>query len=96
MDGCKSMHSLLKKDLGDIYVLTGKDDAYRGGTVIVPSYLAKGLEFDAVIIADASRDTYTEDDLDVKLLYVAMTRALHKLCIYHSGEPSPLLAGIDV
>ncbi|MBO5477039.1 MAG: AAA family ATPase [Clostridia bacterium] len=55
-------------------------EKYNGGVCIVTSYLSKGLEFDVVIVADAEDDNYNSDSkLDMKLLYVAMTRALHKL-----------------
>lgn len=46
--------------------------------LIVPSYLAKGLEFDAVIIAAFDIPFY-DSELDRKLLYVALTRAMHEL-----------------
>lgn len=74
-------------------IMTGKETEYRSGLVMLPSYLAKGLEFDAVIIANADNINYRENELDTKLLYVMMTRPLHKLYIYYSGELSPLLDG---
>ena len=46
---------------------------------ILPSYLSKGLEFDLVIIVN--RNNFKDNILDLKLLYVSMTRALHKLVI---------------
>lgn len=91
LDECNTVHAKLSKLVSGIYIVNGKDEAYNSGIVIVPSYLAKGLEFDIVFIANAGSDIYTEDELDVKLLYVAMTRPLHKLFIYHLGELSPLL-----
>ena len=49
--------------------------------------LSKGLEFDAVIINDASESIFSsKNDLDMKLLYVAITRALHEVEIIYSGE----------
>lgn len=55
-------------------------EKYNGGVCIVTSYLSKGLEFDVVIVADAEDANYDSNNkLDMKLLYVAMTRALHKL-----------------
>ncbi|KXL52154.1 helicase IV [Anaerotignum neopropionicum] len=65
-------------------LLEGKEDQYDHNIVVVPSYLAKGLEFDAVIIINID-DCYKEEELDLKLLYVAMTRALHKLYVF-SGK----------
>lgn len=52
---------------------------YDGGITIVPSYLSKGLEFDNVIIADFN--SYDNSEVDIKLLYVALTRAMHTLDI---------------
>lgn len=91
MDDCSEMFGYLKKIKDAPCIITGNEKEYRGGVVIVPSYLAKGLEFDAVMIADAGDGKYCEDELDAKLLYVAMTRALHRLYIYHSGELTSLL-----
>ena len=88
---CKEVHALLSKHTKDITLITGKEEVYKSGMVVLPSCLAKGLEFDAVIIFNADAVGYTEDELDIKLLYVAMTRSLHKLYIYHTGEVTPLL-----
>ena len=88
---CKEVHSLLSRHAKDITLITGKEEVYKSGIVVLPSCLAKGLEFDAVIIFNADAAGYTEDELDIKLLYVAMTRPLHKLYIYHTGEVTPLL-----
>lgn len=62
-------------------ILDEKVEHYHAGVIIVPSYFAKGLEFDAVLIVTLN-ETYTSNPLDVKLLYVAMTRALHVLNIF--------------
>ncbi len=88
---CKEVHSQLSKQVKDITLITGKEEVYKSGIVVLPSCLAKGLEFDAVVIFNADAEGYTEDELDIKLLYVAMTRPLHKLFIYHTGEMTPLL-----
>lgn len=62
-----------------------KDKQFRVCTI--SNQLAKGLEFDAVIINNASEDIYSsKSSLDMKLLYVAITRALHELDIIYSGE----------
>ena len=57
--------------------------------MIIPSYISKGLEFDAVIISNASTEMYGE--FDRNLFYVSITRALHKLVIFHSGKLTSLL-----
>lgn len=86
---------LKKAGLSDVQLITNKDLEYQGGIVIIPSYLAKGLEFDAVIVYDCSADTYFNDELHIKLFYVAITRALHKLYIYYREEPSELIKDIN-
>ena len=53
----------------------------------ISNQLAKGLEFDAVIINDANGSVYSSyNNLDMKLLYVAITRALHELDIVYAGK----------
>jgi len=60
------------------------------GVVVLPGYGAKGLEFDAVLVYDVSESSY-RSALDRRLLYIACTRALHRLFLYYSGKISPLL-----
>ena len=70
----------------NIHMISDKDSTYDGGISIVPSYLSKGLEFDAVIITNCDDFNYTSSEVDTKLLYVCMTRAMNTLDIY-SVEP---------
>lgn len=63
------------------------DERFRICTI--SNQLAKGLEFDAVIINNANENVYSvSNPLDMKLLYVAITRALHELDIVYTGEVS--------
>ncbi len=95
LDECKKVKKHLSKDKSlEAEMLTGKEDNYQGGVVILPSYLAKGLEFDAVFITGAESE-YTQNELDIKLLYVAMTRAHHKLYILQVGNTIPILSDIS-
>jgi len=58
----------------------------------ISNQLAKGLEFDAVIINNASENIYSSNStLDLKLLYVAITRALHELDILYVDEINKIL-----
>jgi DNA helicase-2/ATP-dependent DNA helicase PcrA len=82
MNGCLEFAEHLKKYISDFHIINGKE--YAGGLSIVPSYLVKGLEFDAVIISDAH--LYGVNVTDIKLLYVAMTRAMHYMDIYYIGD----------
>ncbi|WP_028393064.1 RNA polymerase recycling motor HelD [Bacillus cihuensis] len=63
---------------------------FTDGVMIIPSYLAKGIEFDAVIIYNASEDQYGLES-ERKLLYTSCTRAMHELCICFTGEMSPFI-----
>lgn len=60
------------------------------GVFIIPVYMSKGLEFDAVLICDADSQNYHDED-DRNLLYVACTRALHKLSLFCEKQVSPLI-----
>lgn len=81
----------------DVKTITDLDTVYQGGICVITSYLAKGLEFDGVIIANASKDVYnSEKSFDMKLLYVAMTRPLHELNILYDNEiTKPLVNEIE-
>ncbi len=71
-------------------LIQSKQEVYSGGLTVVPIYLAKGLEFDAVMIDQADQLSYRTDD--AKLLYVGCTRALHKLQLLYNGKCTALLA----
>ena len=65
--------------------------AIPGYTVLAPADAVKGLEFDGVIVADAGEREYPARALDSKLLYVCLTRALHRMAVFYEGRPTPLL-----
>lgn len=88
---CEYIQKELKKYRKDVKLIQSKDSEYHAGICIVPSYLAKGLEFDVVIIFNANKGNYTDTDLDIKLLYVTITRAMSKLDIFCTGELTSLL-----
>ena len=74
------LYKKIDKKNYEINLIAEKLDKFIGGSTIVPSYLSKGLEFDSVIIFDF--DKYDDSNIDIKLLYVAMTRAMHTLDIF--------------
>jgi DNA helicase II / ATP-dependent DNA helicase PcrA len=74
----------------EIHLLTKNTRSFVGGVVILPAYLAKGLEFDGVIVYDASVTNYHRD-AERKLLYTACTRAMHQLIVYYTGELTSFL-----
>ena len=65
--------------------------SFGSGILVLPIELVKGLEFDAVLIYDASADHYPEGDANVKRLYVAATRALHELKVFYKGKVTGLI-----
>lgn len=65
---------------------------FGNGIMVLPVEYTKGLEFDAVLILDPDRQEYPVDDGHAKLLYVAATRALHELCVLHTGNLTGLIA----
>jgi DNA helicase II / ATP-dependent DNA helicase PcrA len=72
--------------------LIGKETtSFDAGAVVIPSYLAKGVEFDAVIIYNGSGTQYGRDS-GRNLFYTACTRAMHVLYVYFVGEMSPLIS----
>lgn len=65
---------------------------FESGIMVLSVEYTKGLEFDAVLILNPSREDYPVDDGHAKLLYVAATRALHELCVLHTGNLTGLIA----
>ncbi len=78
------------KDRFDIQLIKSDGKADLRGIFIIPVYLSKGLEFDAVLICDADKGHYS-NAVDKKLLYISCTRALHRLSLFYTGAASPLL-----
>jgi len=73
-----SLDKLLKKKSKYSFgLIKGKEKEFQNELVIIPSYLTKGLEFDATIIFNPCRESYGDNLLDKRLLYVSLTRALH-------------------
>lgn len=65
---------------------------FGSGVMVLPVEYTKGLEFDAVVLYDPSKENYPAADAYVKLLYVAATRALHELVVIHQGDLTDLIA----
>ena len=76
----------------NISYINMNNSVYEGGICSISSQCSKGLEFDAVIIANVSEKTYSSDNnTDLKNLYVSMTRALHDLeILYQEPITKPL------
>ncbi|MEK4052410.1 RNA polymerase recycling motor HelD [Paenibacillus sp. FSL F4-0087] len=87
----KDIHEALSKVLPTAPKLIKKTTlAFERGVHVIPAYLAKGVEFDAVLIYDGSASQYAQEH-ERKLFYTACTRAMHLLHVYCMGKPSPFI-----
>ncbi|EJQ13758.1 DNA helicase UvrD [Bacillus cereus] len=90
-DECRDIYEKLTNAGLTVNFIEADQSKYEGGISVVPVYLAKGLEFDAVLLIDVDEEHYKNTKHDAKLLYVGCTRSLHDLWIFYSGEVSPLI-----
>ncbi|WP_339291525.1 RNA polymerase recycling motor HelD [Paenibacillus sp. FSL E2-0201] len=81
--GCENLRLVTKETL-----------TFEKGTLVIPAYLAKGVEFDAVLIYDASTQTYHRES-ERKLFYTACTRAMHRLLLYTTSDWSYFIQALD-
>jgi DNA helicase-2/ATP-dependent DNA helicase PcrA len=81
----KCVHSALQKQLPKLRLIEKETVTFEKGVLVIPSYLAKGVEFDAVIISNASNEFYGRES-ERKLFYTACTRAMHELHLFHTHE----------
>ncbi|NMO96767.1 AAA family ATPase [Paenibacillus lemnae] len=90
------LHEMLAGEWPELNLIDGGKGTYQGGLSILPVYLSKGLEFDAVIAADVDAYHYADKIWDAKLLYVGCTRALHELWLFYEDQlPACLHSGLD-
>lgn len=76
-----------------LQLITKDTQIFEKGIMVIPVYLAKGVEFDAVLVYDASPEAYSQE-YDRKLLYTACTRAMHRLHLYTTSEWSPYVQAL--
>ncbi|CAH0145901.1 DNA helicase IV [Peribacillus sp. Bi96] len=79
MKDCKLANEKLTGVHQGFHLIDEGGNIPKDKTLIVPSYLAKGLEFDVVFAISLEEVYCREKELDIKLLYVTMTRPLHRL-----------------
>jgi DNA helicase IV len=89
----RSIHRLLE-DLPEARLALDGRFTFRPGVDLTDVASVKGLEFDYVVVPDASARAYPDDPDARRRLHVAVTRAAHQLWIAAPGTPSPLLAGL--
>ncbi len=86
-------YSVLKEKVNNLRLIGKETVSFEKGVVVIPAYLAKGVEFDAVIIYNASEEVYGRE-IERKLFYTACTRAMHHLELYYMGSLSPFITEV--
>ena len=84
-----SLYELLLEE-HSVHFISQDSTRFTNGVSITSIRMAKGLEFDEVIVPDVDNRNYASD-YDRNLLYIACTRAMHKLTLFYTGSPSPFL-----
>ena len=79
-DQTEQLFKLINSEIS-ISKMNQNTEEYKRDLIILPSYIAKGLEFDAVIVYTDKNNVYTKQEK--YLFYVACTRAQHQLIIYN-------------
>lgn len=87
----KALLKALPADL-NARILDVNGELYEGGVLLARAGDIKGFEFDGVIIANASEARFPNTELDARLLYVCLTRPLHRLACLYEKTLTPLLA----
>ncbi len=90
---CREVYQSVRPSV-DIGLISNQNEVYEGDVVVIPSYLAKGLEFDAVLVNSVEDVEYHIPE-DRNLLYTVCTRALHELYLYYFDTMSSFISGID-
>jgi DNA helicase-2/ATP-dependent DNA helicase PcrA len=78
----------------ELQLIASEDDFMKRQTIIIPAFLAKGLEFDRIYAWNIGADTFTTEQ-DKLILYTICTRAMHELQLLNFGAPSPILANVE-
>ncbi len=85
----QTLYTTLSKDI-DVYLVKGSDNSFDKPLIITTASTSKGIEFDHVIIPNVDKECY-KGALGKNLLYVASSRALHKLDLLYTGELTTLI-----
>ena len=87
----KAYAQLLSRD-HEVHLVTQDSTSFHEGVTVCSVRMAKGLEFDEVVVLDVD-DTQYASEFDRNLLYVAVTRAMHDLHVLYRVSPSRFLPG---
>ncbi|SET03063.1 DNA helicase-2 / ATP-dependent DNA helicase PcrA [Oceanobacillus limi] len=89
----EEIYNAIKENIS-VTMIDEETYSFQKGILVLPTYLAKGIEFDGVIIPNAS-DQFYRAESDRTLFYTACTRAMHELILIVEGEPSPFIGEVD-
>jgi DNA helicase-2/ATP-dependent DNA helicase PcrA len=95
-DAIDTFDQLVRRHISSVETIVEGNQTLREEVVIIPSYLVKGLEFEAVIIQDVSDETFKDETQHAKMLYMSISRAHHELQLFYRGVLSPLLEDRDI
>ncbi|UOQ45195.1 AAA family ATPase [Halobacillus salinarum] len=93
IEECRQVYNDIGREL-QASLIYKETQPFQEGLVILPIYLAKGIEFESVLVFDASDNNFNRKE-DRFLLYTACTRAMHVLDIFCKGRMSPFLRTIS-
>jgi DNA helicase-2/ATP-dependent DNA helicase PcrA len=82
---------LRQAEVPRLRLVTQQDFSFTPGIDVTDVRQTKGLEFDIVILLEATEESYPENDLARRMLHVAMTRGAHQLWVTYTSRPSRLL-----
>ncbi len=86
----QDLHRKIKSFDYKSYLLTSQSSSFIQGIIVCAAHMAKGLEFDQVIVVQATQDNYATL-MDKSMLYIACTRAMHHLTLTCVGRPTKLI-----
>jgi len=79
------------KDAPDVQLLNSLSSGLNSGVIVSSAHLSKGLEFDEVVVSDCNKKNY-HTEADRQMLYVACTRAMHRLSLFYVSELTSILS----
>jgi len=85
----KALYDVLSQSL-EVHLISPESTVFSGGVSVASIQMSKGLEFDEIIIPSANCETYA-GEYDRSLLYIACTRAMHRLSLTYTGELTRLI-----
>ena len=78
-----------------VQLILNESDFMKRSIILLPAFLAKGLEFDRVFLWDVDAEHFSSQQ-DKLILYTMCTRAMHELTLFTSNNESPLLNNMDI